>query len=452
RIIYRTARGKGGTRPREACCFQDFFIDPVDGACYVYEISIRHCDVRGIPGHITEDVLLSMHVATPIKGVPNACSVRVIYQVDERARSPKWVRSLKSTDDAFKADLVRVFKACGRLKHILPKPDIAEDGDGDPNHPRLEHFDLLAVLGRGGFGKVMQVRHIETGGVYAMKILKKSELRRRRQVERTKTERTILAAVQHPFIVQLYYAFQTPSKLYMVMDFVQGGDFFTLMRKFKRMPEDWVRVYIAEIAMALEHLHKMDIVYRDLKPENILLCEDGHLKITDFGLSRNFEMRPPNPEDVVDDDAVTRSFCGTEQYMSPEMLLQQGHNWRMDWWCLGLLMHEMISTRHPFNGPSHYDTLRNMVTKQPVIDSRLSPLAVAVVKGLLVKAPKARLCCHTGVEELKALPFFNGLDWHALFNRRIRAPYIPELSNKEDVSSFETTFTKEAAVDSIAET
>ena len=130
RIIYRTARGKGGTRPREACCFQDFFIDPVDGSCYVYEISIRHCDVRGIPGHITEDVLLSMHVATPIKGVANACSVRVVYQVDERARSPKWVRSLKSTDDAFKADLVRVFKACGRLKHIVAKPDTTEDGDG----------------------------------------------------------------------------------------------------------------------------------------------------------------------------------------------------------------------------------------------------------------------------------------------------------------------------------
>lgn len=142
----------------------------------------------------------------------------------------------------------------------------------------------------------MQVRHLATNGIYAMKILKKSELRRRRQVERTKTERTILAAVKHPFVVQLYFAFQSPAKLYMVMDFVQGGDFFTLMRKFKRMPEDWVRIYIAEIAMALEHLHKMDIVYRDLKPENILLCDDGHLKITDFGLSRNFEMRLPNPE------------------------------------------------------------------------------------------------------------------------------------------------------------
>jgi hypothetical protein len=139
-------------------------------------------------------------------------------------------------------------------------------------------------------------------------------------------------------------------------------------------------------------------------------------------------------------------------YLFCSVMFRQGHNWRMDWWCLGLLMHEMISTRHPFNGPSHYDTLRNMVTKQPVIDSRLSAPAVAVVRGLLVKAPKARLCCHTGVEELKALPFFASLDWDALLARRIRAPYVPELSNKEDVSSFENTFTKEAAVDSVAET
>lgn len=150
----------------------------------------------------------------------------------------------------------------------------------------LADFDLLAVLGRGGFGKVMQVRHRQTNIVYAMKILKKSELRRRKQVERTNTERSILANVHHPFIVSLHFAFQNSQKLYMVMDFVQGGDFFTLMRKFRRMPEDWVRIYIGEIALALQHLHDMDVVYRDLKPENILFCGDGHCKLTDFGLSR----------------------------------------------------------------------------------------------------------------------------------------------------------------------
>ena len=123
----------------------------------------------------------------------------------------------------------------------------------------------------------------------------------------------------------------------------------------------------------------------------------------------------------------------------------------MDWWCLGLLMHEMISTRHPFNGPSHYDTLRNMVTKQPVVDSRLSPAAVTVVRGLLVKAPKARLCCHDGIGELKSLPFFANLSWDALYEKRIKAPYIPDLHSKEDISFFETTFTKEAPTDSVAE-
>jgi ribosomal protein S6 kinase alpha-1/2/3/6 len=350
-------------------------------------------------------------------------------------------------------ELVRELKSSGKLHNILRPTgvgDEAEPAEEEEEGVCLDDFELMAVLGRGGFGKVMQVRHKTTEVVYAMKILKKSELKRRRQVERTQTERTILANVRHPFIVCLYYAFQNDHKLYMVMDFVQGGDFFTLMRKFKRLPEDWVRLYVAEIAMALQHLHDMDVVYRDLKPENILLCGDGHLKLTDFGLSRFFESRPPAPEDIIaDDDVVTRSFCGTEQYMSPEMLLQQGHNWRMDWWCLGLLMHEMISARHPFHGPSHYDTLRNMVTKQPLIDQRLSPLAVTVVRSLLIKNPKARCCCTQGIKELKNLPFFAGFDWEGVEAMRVKAPYVPEISSAEDISSFEATFTREAAVDSI---
>ena len=135
--------------------------------------------------------------------------------------------------------------------------------------------------------------------------------------------------------------------------------------------------------------------------------------------------------------------------MSPEMLLQQGHNWRMDWWCLGLLMHEMISARHPFHGPSHYDTLRNMVSKQPLIDQHLSSTAIVVVKALLIKNPRQRCCCVKGISELKQLNFFSSLDWDLLLNVGIKAPYIPEIHDIKDISSFETTFTKEQPVDSV---
>lgn len=452
RIIYHTARTNSKLyRPREVCALQDCFIDK-DGKCYAYEISVRHCDVTGIKGHRTAEVLLLMHVASPCPH-KKMCDISIISQIDSKSRAPKWMLSLTEEGGGVIAaprrmDLVRELKSCGDLKDILA----GKTGDGsEESSVTLDDFELLAVLGRGGFGKVMQVRHNETGNVFAMKILKKSELQRRRQVERTKTERTILAAIQHPFIVRLHYAFQNNQKLYMVMDFVQGGDFFTLMRKYRRLPEDWVRIYVCEVAMALQHLHEMEIVYRDLKPENILLCGDGHLKLTDFGLSRFFETRPPAAEDMVGEDPITRSFCGTEQYMSPEMLLQQGHNWRMDWWCLGLLMHEMLSARHPFHGPSHYDTLRNMVTKQPVIDARVSKEASIVIRGLLIKNPRARLCCRNGLSELKTLPFFSGMDWSALYNKTTPVPHVPMLGDITDTSSFENTFTREAAVDSIAD-
>jgi serine/threonine protein kinase len=148
---------------------------------------------------------------------------------------------------------------------------------------------------------------------------------------------------------------------------------------------------------------------------------------------------------------LTRSFCGTEQYMAPEMLLQQGHGWRMDWWALGLLMHEMMTARHPFHGATHYDTLRNMVTKTPLLDKTLSRGATDVIKSLLIKSPKTRLCCINGIEELKKKPFFRPVHWPTVMAKQNNMPYLPALQNDTDTSSFETTFTAERAVDSIGE-
>jgi serine/threonine protein kinase len=300
---------------------------------------VRHSEVTGSPGYVTADVLMHAFCAKPYLDdeghvVEGAANVSIISQVDTRAKGPgQFFLSLVQGADGSdtigiprREDIERELKSNGDLTDILSRKkkkkkkkkekkekrkekkekaegtstasdtegeDSGEEDEDDDDDDEdegaavsLDDFELLAVLGRGGFGKVMQVRHRPTQMVYAMKILKKSELVRRRQVERTQTERTILAAVKHPFIVCLHYAFQNRQKLYMVMDFVQGGDFFTLMRKFKRLPEAWVKIYIGEIALALQHLHDMDVVYRDLKPENILLCGDGHLKLTDFGLSR----------------------------------------------------------------------------------------------------------------------------------------------------------------------
>jgi hypothetical protein len=229
RIIYHTARTHSKLfRPREVCALQDCFIDS-EGVWYSYEISVRHCDVQGITGYATAEILLLLHAARPIAGNKDVCDITIISQVDSRTKAPKWLISLTEEGGGRitaprKMDLVRELKASGNLKDILGKKGGAGgggDGADDDAKVSLNDFELMAVLGRGGFGKVMQVRHKETDKIYAMKILKKSELQRRRQVERTKTERTILAAIQHPFIVCLHYAFQNNQKLYMVMDFVQ---------------------------------------------------------------------------------------------------------------------------------------------------------------------------------------------------------------------------------------
>lgn len=253
RIIYRTGRlGNKSYKLRDVCALQDAFMDP-DGTYYCYEVSVRHCDARGSSDCVTSDVMLLMYVARPSRSNKSMANITIVSQVDSRAKDANWWPFAMINKDrgklvaAKKEDLIRELRACGNLQNILPV-NVSLGGADATTAVGLDDFELLAVLGRGGFGKVMQVKHRPTGMIYAMKSLKKTELRRRKQIERTQTERTILAAVSHPFIVRLHFAFQSPAKLYMVMDFVQGGDFFTLMRKFRKLPEEWVRLYIAEVS------------------------------------------------------------------------------------------------------------------------------------------------------------------------------------------------------------
>ncbi|OXB63529.1 hypothetical protein ASZ78_006058 [Callipepla squamata] len=200
-------------------------------------------------------------------------------------------------------------------------------------------FELLKVLGQGSFGKVFLVKKIsgsDARQLYAMKVLKKATLKVRDRV-RTKMERDILVEVNHPFIVKLHYAFQTEGKLYLILDFLRGGDLFTRLSKEVMFTEDDVKFYLAELALALDHLHSLGIIYRDLKPENILLDEEGHIKLTDFGLSK----------ESIDHEKKAYSFCGTVEYMAPEVVNRRGHTQSADWWSFGVLMKLYRREIHP---------------------------------------------------------------------------------------------------------
>lgn len=304
----------------------------------------------------------------------------------------------------------------------------------------IEDFELLRVLGKGSFGKVFLVRLIVTGHTYAMKVLKKSEVVRRRQVEHTKAERRIMGGIEHPFIVSLRFAFQSKDKLYMVTDYCRGGELFFHLKKFRSFPEDMVRFYAAELISALQHLHSLDIVYRDLKPENVLLDEDGHIRVTDFGLSK---------DSVVDPRGAT-TFCGTPEYLAPEMLInrktRRGYGKSVDWWSLGTLLFEMLTGWPPF-----YDkNLRRMCEQILRAELRFPPGCSAsaeardLIRQLLQREPEMRLGSAEGSDP-RAHPFFAGLDWAALERREITAPFRPKVQSETDIANFDTTFTAEPA-------
>ena len=299
---------------------------------------------------------------------------------------------------------------------------------------KLEDFKVLKVIGRGSFGKVCLVEYLPTHETFAMKSLKKDLLIEQEQIENTLLEKEILQTIDYPLLCGLVFCFQTEERIYFVMPFLSGGELFQHLRKFRTFDEDKVRFYGAQIALALEYLHSKGIVYRDLKPENILMDEDGYLKLADFGMAKKLK-----------EDEKAMSFCGTPEYLAPEIITMEGHDKMADWWSFGILLFEMLCGLPPFyveNLDKMYDMIKNNPVKFPKRIS-LSEDAKDIIKKLLEKNPKKRLGAHNGIEEIKKHPFFASIDFDLIVEKKIKAPFIPELANDTDVQYFDEEFTNE---------
>ncbi|XP_014806639.1 PREDICTED: ribosomal protein S6 kinase alpha-2 isoform X2 [Calidris pugnax] len=352
-------------------------------------------------------------------------TVRRFFSVYLRKKS----RSKSSSLSRFEEDgIVKEIDISHHVKEGFEKADPSQ-------------FELLKVLGQGSYGKVFLVRKIkgsDAGQLYAMKVLKKATLKVRDRV-RSKMERDILAEVNHPFIVKLHYAFQTEGKLYLILDFLRGGDLFTRLSKEVMFTEEDVKFYLAELALALDHLHGLGIIYRDLKPENILLDEEGHIKITDFGLSK----------EAIDHDKRAYSFCGTIEYMAPEVVNRRGHTQSADWWSFGVLMFEMLTGSLPFQGKDRKETMALILKAKLGMPQFLSVEAQSLLRALFKRNPSNRLGAgFDGVEEIKRHPFFVTIDWNKLYRKEIKPPFKPAVGRPEDTFHFDPEFTSRTPTDS----
>lgn len=296
--------------------------------------------------------------------------------------------------------------------------------------PKLTHRDyvLYDVIGSGSFGEVYLVTNKIDGKLYAMKVYSKRKVIRNGLIKFLFLEKRILMNFDHPFIVKVYNAFQTPGKLYLVMDYCRFKDLGQYLIKYEKIPEYQARILIAEVVLAVEELHRRNIIHRDLKPDNILIGEDGHIKLTDFGLSK----------DNLDKKGVTNTFCGSIAYLPPEVVTRSGHGQSADWYLVGELLYEVIIGQPPFFNESKkilLNMILNSTVEYPMYVNRSTK---DFIKRLMDRNPKTRLGAKGGAQEVKAHPFFTGIDWETIYNRNCKlfdvkdiTPYQCENFNQE---------------------
>jgi serine/threonine protein kinase len=308
------------------------------------------------------------------------------------------------------------------------------------SEPKLitpDDFDYLRTLGRGSYGLVQLVRHKKDGQLYAMKSMNKQSLAAEDQIDQILAERAVLLRAVHPFLVGAHFTFQTDTQVFLVLDYVPGGELFRRLTEEGMFPAGRARLYAAEILLGLGHLHANGLIYRDLKPENILIDADGHVRITDFGL-----VKPG----LIDSRASTATFCGTPQYMAPEIIRHGRYTKAVDWWAFGILLYEML-----IGLPTFWDDNRDALFRKVMHDRvrfpvMLSPEAEDLILRLLDRDPWARLGAgEEDCNEIKRHPFFRGVFWPAILEKAVVVEWTPVIRHPTDVSNFDEEFTQGGA-------
>ena len=304
------------------------------------------------------------------------------------------------------------------------------------NNISLDDFVILKVLGRGAYGKVQLVQHKGDGQIYAMKSLSKKLLAEFDLLGRTLVERNTLLRANHPFITAARYSFQSETKLFLVLEYVPGGELFSRLSEERKFSEERVKYYAAQLTLAIGYLHSIGVIHRDLKPENILVDKDGYLKLTDFGLVKE--------KMGMKEKATT--FCGTPDYIAPEMVLGKPYDKGVDWWSMGILIYEMLYGYPPFYNQNTNAMYRSIVQDKLEFPDGGSPEVVDFISKLLERDPTKRLGNGpTEYEEIKLHPFFQGLDWKQLLLKSIPMEWKPDIKDITDTSQFDPQFTEEQA-------
>ena len=292
---------------------------------------------------------------------------------------------------------------------------------------KIKDYEQLKTVGLGSYGRVRLCKNKKTGEISVMKILKKNDIIKQKQVDHIYSEFNILSMLKHPFIVQLLgYNFEDPKYIYFILEYIQVGELFSLLRSNVTFPIPQTKFYIAHIVTIFEYLHSKNIVYRDLKPENILINKNGYLKLTDFGFAK------------IIDNEKTYTLCGTPEYLAPEILLNKGHGKPVDWWTLGIILYEMLVGSDPFGDEDPMKTYQKILKGKINYPKDMNKDAKSLIKHLLTQDTSKRYgCLKNGVKDILNHRFFDGFDWKNFVYLSMPAPYIPKIKSSEDTSNFE---------------